>query len=557
MSISVRRNLTRRLAVLLFGVAALTTDVQAQDVHKDARLGFQLRVPRGWKQIPMRTDEAWIVGKYVAPRPERSVDNTSGYTLEAVPELVIVAIIDPKAREAAKEKPPEEAKQKEGEGEGEGEEEVKELLEKTYRDYPEYLKENYPHGHFIEKEEPGKHGDLAVTRFEIKAEAQINFAERKVITWVFETEIAKIAVQVEVMADAYKKHQAAIQDTLASFKVIPRTQPLTVVDSTGGFLSWLELSKLTPAERKLKRVEAQNAEFARMRDGLPEEWTATEIDGVFVVNHVDERFANKVVDQVRAIYAWLNESFPEIGRNEHARYPIVRICKDGDEENAFRKGTGMYGVGGTHLVTHKGRRDDSWEWEYIGGRTLDIWLLERDPKVWAAMPRWLAVGLRQVVCSAKLQTGKLSFEMGDLERAVREDLPRGDDDSISVRTLITLGSDEFDAFGKRKDWKPWCEAIALTRYFVGARSKKTRELFGNYLNNMALVVKELEDAEGKDGLTTKEAANEEEEEKLFKEREDWLKKRERAIIDKTLERTFAGWDTSQWKGLDREFRRSL
>jgi len=30
-------------------------------------------VPRGWNQIPVRSDEGWIVGKYRADKPERSV----------------------------------------------------------------------------------------------------------------------------------------------------------------------------------------------------------------------------------------------------------------------------------------------------------------------------------------------------------------------------------------------------------------------------------------------------------------------------------------------------
>jgi len=531
------------LAVLACGAGGF-----AQDLHKDERIGFQVRVPRGWKQIPLRSDEAWIVGKYRAPKPELTVDPASGRTLEHYPELLIVALLD---------RAPEEPAAGEGEGETKGEEEEDEApVAKTYRDYKEYMQENYSHGHFVEKEETGTQGGLTVTRLEIKAERDIDFAEKRIVTWVYETEIADVAVHLEVMAESLKKFQSVINDTLKSFKPIPRTKSIEA-PLPNAFLSSIGLAKLTPAERKEKKIEAQRAEWERMSADLPDGWTASEIDGIYVLNHADERYARKVVEHIRAIYAWLEETFPEIGAHEYARTPFVRICKDQDEESAFRRGSGTYWVDGTQLVTHKGSRADSWEWEYIGGRTLQIWFLERDPELWGALPSWLSIGLDEVLSAAKLQTGKLEFGKGDRERLVRDYLLKGDEDSISVRALLAFSEKEFSARAESSDWTTWCQAVSLTRYFVGARTKKTRELLVSYLANLRLVLGELEAQEEQDEAAKKVPENEEEEEKLFKEREEWLESRERTILDRTIDLTFPGWSAGDWRGLDREFRRSL
>lgn len=524
-----------------------------QEQHKDERLGFKLKAPRGWEPIPLRHDEQWIVGRYRSSKTETTVLPTSDYDYEHNPELQIVAFVH---RKATPSKAPEEDKEKKSADEGG--EAKKPKPPKIYRDYQEYMRETYGRGHFVEKEESGTQAGLPVTKLEIKAEAETWRAEMRVITWVFSIEVADIAVQIEVMADSLKKHRSEIDEVMKSFAVIPRTQPLeTAATAEAAFLSAVELAKLTPAERKQKKIELQTREWEKVKGGLTEGWSASEIDGVYVVNHVDNNFAKKVVEQVRAIYAWLEASFPEVGKFEYARPPIVRICSDGEEEYTFRSGSGAYWEGGTHLVTHKGTKD--WwdtEWDYLGSRTLAIWFQERDPKLWGALPSWVQIGLNQVVGGARMQSGRLVFKMGDMEEWFRGYYPSVNDDSMSVRTLLTLTDDDFSSVAKQDNGRLWWQAVALTRFFVESRSKKTRQLLTDYLGNVHQVLAELEAKDGKD----KEKAppkNEEEEERQFKARQDWLKSRERAILDQTLARTFPGWSAADWKNLDREFRRSM
>jgi hypothetical protein len=528
--------------------------VSAQNVHKDERLGFKVKVPRGWEEIPLRSDERWIVGRYRSPKAENTVDPTTGYSLKHNPELQIVALL---RRKATPKKPDAEPK---AEGESTTKPDAKKPEEKFYRNYPEYMKETYGRGHYIEKEESGTHAGLPVTKIEIKAERDVYQAEMRVFAWVFETELADVAVQVEVMADAQKELRSTIDGVLKSFAVIPITQALESGPTEASFLSTLELAKLTPADRKEKKLEYQRLEWERMTKDLPPGWTATEIDGVCVVNHVDAAFAKKVVEQITAIYAWLEVTFPEVGKFEHARLPIVRICADVEEESAFRGGSGWYWWdGGTQLVTHKDSKDWwDFEWDYIGSRTLGIWFNERDPEIWGALPRWLAIGLDEVIGGARMKSGKLVFDKGDREKWWLEDLPNLAEDAISVRTLLTLSRDDFDDSLKRDDWKLWWQAVSLTRYLVEARSKKTRQILTDYMGSLHQVLSELEAQDGKD--KDKEKAppkNEAEEEALYKKRLEWLKSRERALLDQSMARAFPGWTPADWKSLDREFRRSL
>lgn len=524
----------------------------AQDQHKDERLGFKLRVPRGWEEIPLRSDERWIVGRYRCPKAETTVDPTTGYQLSHKPELQIVALLHGKPAPAQ----PESADKPVTEGEAPR----KPAPEKVYRSYTDYMKGTYGRGHFVEKEESGTYAGLPVTKLEIKAERDVYAAEMRVFAWVFETELAEVTVQVEVMADSQKKLRSTIDGVLKSFAVIPRTQPLEEAGASGAaILSASELSKLAPAERKQRKSEAQRSEWERMAKNLPPGWSASEIDGVYVVNHADDGYARKVVEQILAIYAWLEATFPEVGRFEYARPPIVRICADGEEESTFRNGSGSYWEGGTQLVTHKDSKDWwDFEWDYIGSRTLQIWFQERDPKLWGALPRWLAVGLDEVVGGARMKGGKLVFDQGDREKWWREAPPR-ENEALAIRTLLTLSREDFDDFGKRDDGKIWSQAVTLTRYLVEARSKKTRQILTDYMGSLHQVLGELESQDGKDG-SDKELPppkDEAEEEARFKQRAEWLKASERAILDQTLARAFPGWTPADWKSLDREYRRSL
>jgi hypothetical protein len=527
-----------RMALAVLALVPPASAAPVQGVHRDTRLGFQLRPPRGWEALPLRVDEAWIVGKYLSDKEDHVVDPHTGWTYDHRPELRILAFLDP-------EPGPEEDEGDDGE---EGEDERR--GPKVYRDYKTYMRDNYTQGYFIEEEEVDEDAGVPVTRLLIKAEGKRYVVEKKVVAWVWETDIGDIAVQVEVTADSYKKMRSTIESTLRSFKRIEREESAPeegVADSPE-----VDLEALTPAERRQYRIDQQQALWERMTADLPKDWSAKEIDGIPVINHVDDRFAKKVVEQMHAVRGWLEETFPEVGPSEYACPPIVHICKDRDEESAFRRGSGSWGVSGNRLVTHKGDRATSWEWEYISSQTMSCWFRARDPELWLALPTWLRQGLYEVIGASRAKGSKLEFDLGWLEQYRRNYLPRSDEEGPSIRGLMSMSNKEYYSASSRTEARS--QLAALTRFFIEARSRKTRQILSDYLGNLKAVLTELEDEEpeGAD-----DAATEEEEEQLLEKRKKWFETRERKILDTTFERTFAGWSDAQWRSLQREFRRSL
>lgn len=528
-------------------VVLVGTSSTAQAVHRDERLGFLVRPPRGWEALPLRVDEEWIVGKYLSPKVDHVVEPQTGWTYEHTPEMSILAFLDPAEPEPA----PEEGE--EGEEGEEAEDDEDDPRRRVYRDYKTYMRDNYRQGYFIEEEEVGEDAGVPVTRFLIKAEGERYVLEKKVVAWVWDTDIGDIAVQIEVAGSSYKKMRSTIDGTLRSFRRIDRVEGAAADPEVAG--PAVDLAALSPAERRQHRIDQQRALWQRMSENLPKDWTSKEVDGVFVINHVDDRYAGKVVEQILAVRAWLDETFPEVGPDEYACPPIVHICKDRDEESAFRRGSGTYGVSGNRLVTHKGDRDTSWEWEYISERTLYCWFFQRDPGLWLAMPTWLRQGLYEVIGAAQAKGKKLDFDLGWLEQYRRDYLPRDDAEGPSIRGLMTMTSADYFGSGDRTGTR--IQLAALTRFFIESRTRKTRQILSDYLGNLTALLHELEAEEPEEPEDDAAPATEEEEEKLFEERKKWFENREARILDGTFQRTFAGWSDAQWRSLQREFRRSL
>lgn len=519
----------------LLALAGLTLATPAQGLHKEEALGFEFRPPRGWKQIPIRPDESFMVAKYRSDDVERAVDPKTGKQLTHVPEVWVVALLDSKV-------------------DGVPEQETRGGT--RYKDFQDFLQANYPHGFFVEEESSSDHRGVPVTEFSIRVEADIDVLERRIVARVYDVEVGQIALSYEVIEDAYREHRSDIDRMLKSFNAIPRsgTIQLGVRDST--FLSSSELEEMTPAERKEKKIEAQRAEWENMVAALPEGWDSGEFEGVLVVTHADKKFTRAVAEHVNAVYGWLEDAFPDVGSGEYARRPIVRICDSQEEERAFRDGSGTYWVYGTHLVTHEARRDESWEWEYIGARALEIWFRERDPELYATLPSWLAVGLREVTSSATSKRGKLEFGMGDREKMMRGDLPKADE-LMDLQELFALTTEELNEFGERDNWKPWFQCVAATRFFVDSGGKRYQVMLADYLKNLRAALDSFEEQDKEAMKDRKRPENEEEEAALRKEIEDLIKRRERELIDQATEATFGEWDRGDWLSLQRAFSRSM
>jgi hypothetical protein len=241
----------------------------------------------------MRTDEAFLVAKYQAPKVERALDPTTGVMFEKTPEVQVVVFLDPDLEDVPK--------QETSDGD-------------TYKTLQDYLKDNYEEGFFVEEEERQDHKGTPVTVQSIKVEGGVATLETRIVAWIYECEVGDVAVYYEVIQDAYKEHRGDIDKLMRSFKPIARTGDIRLGGGKGGFVSSSELKDLTPEERKEKKIEAQRAEFEAMVAALPADWEHYELDGVQVVTHADKKFTKEVVEQVNAVYDWLDATFPGVGR---------------------------------------------------------------------------------------------------------------------------------------------------------------------------------------------------------------------------------------------------
>ena len=59
--------------------------------HVDKQLGFQMEVPKDWTQIPLSTNERYLVGKYESKKTYFFTSKEFGNTYQNKPTLTMIA----------------------------------------------------------------------------------------------------------------------------------------------------------------------------------------------------------------------------------------------------------------------------------------------------------------------------------------------------------------------------------------------------------------------------------------------------------------------------------
>jgi len=526
-------------ASLLVSSVLLAAPAAGKGVHKDPRIGFQFKPPRGWTEIPTAPEEQWIVAKYQSPKKDRVYDKEQGWSYSLNPELVAVAFLD----EAIKHPDV-------GEDEDRGETgEVKVRLLKPMRGYEDYLKRTLS-GYFIEKDEEDVVKGTTVRKLSVLAED--GDKSIRYLAWVFPTEVGKVAIQLDCFDASFDKLEPTFLKVLRSFKTIERTKSLDIASRTGDFLVF-ELASLAPDARGLRRQEQEDQEWRKIAAGLPEGWKAKEIKGVRVANHADDKLAKKVVERVLAVRRWLDATFPEIGPEEYARVPIIRICESLDEERSFLRQSPRIGVS-VEIVTHKDTTSGSTssEWAYVSRRTMELWFADRDLDLWLNMPQWIQHGLRRAVEDAEVKRKTLAFDNDLLKQQYRRS--RGNDEPLPLKTLFGMTPPEYRELQKNKDYRYGIQSSALVLCLLTDRSKKLREVMPRYLASARAVLDEIRKDE-KGDVSHKKPTNEKEEEAYFEEQRRCSEERQQRLLQEAMSRTFSEWSAADWKSLDRAYRK--
>ncbi len=529
-----------RLALL---AAALATPALAQKgVHKDPRIGFELKPPKDWVQVPLEAGEEWLVAKYQSDREDQIYDKSTGATWTMKPRLVVVAFLDAVIRRA-------DVQTDEDEGE---KKEVRVRVGPVFQDYPQYAefyyKTNYGAGYYEAEVEEATSNGLPVRCLELRCETTGGQALRAV-AWVFETDLGKVAVQLECFEDKFDRYEKDFLKVVKSFRAVERTASLDLDGATGNFISLVALGDLSPQDRRQRRQEQERQEWSKMTAAAPAGWKASDVDGVHVLNHSDERHAAKVVELIKATRAWLEDTFPQVGPDEYARMPIVRICANRDERNMLLSGTVF--LAGATLTTYKDTDlgADSDEWGKIAARTMQMWFLDKDQALWIYMPAWLQSGLVDVLQSSSAKGKRLDFNSDWWDQYLKERLrSEGEVEPIPARTLLTVRDKDFAEGSWRLDY----DAMRLVRLLVSTRSKKHRQVLPDYLATLKTVLGEIQAEDKEQDKDRPKPKTEEEEEAYLKEQQKRASEKEGRLLGEVLSRTFASWSEGDWKDLEAE-----
>jgi hypothetical protein len=532
-----------RLAI----VAALCLAAVARADYKDARLGFTIATPRGWTTMPMNVDEHWKVAKYISDKGFFWTEKNGGWTYEHKANMEIIAFV----AEATKEKVKVEKKQ-----DKDGIIDWRVFIENPFKDYKDFLQRRYTAGWFISKEEESKVNDVAVTCYEIKVEKNVMDGPKHMITWVYHVPDVDIAVQFEVLENSVEKIRGELGTCLRSFKTTARSGGALYEPSTGKVELWSDLDKLTPDERKAHRQGMEQRAQEKAAKSVPDGWVAKKIGRFMVLNHADEKYAKSVVEQAEAVWAWLDATFPFIGKDEYVRAPVIRIYKNWEEEKAFVRGGDWAGLNDLEITAaqdHMGK--GGFEMEWVNRRVKDIWFHDKDWDLFAAMPGWLNHGLEGFVGNIRVKSGKADFTTDYYNRETVHDSVR-QGKLTPLKQLFMLTQRDMNT-----DWTKQSESAALVAYFVtgkAARDKKTKDLLAEYMRNLSVAVKDLKaKQELTKGMTEKKPQTEEEEDALFKKRQQGYKASEQNLLESSYSRTFAGWTDADWKRFEEAFQKSL
>lgn len=524
--------------------AILTLQAKSSQ-HEDTRLGFKFKPPKEWTAVPLKVDENWQVAKYLSPR-EYIYNDPQGWTWEHRPQLVTIAF-------------PAAVIEKEVEVDKKDDKTTRITILNPYKNYEDYLARTYSGGgYYVAEEEQGEIEGVAVRKLEIKVEKLTYNGPKRLMTWIFDTPEIDFAVQIEMLETAYPKLKKELETTLKSFRVLPRAKDAAAEVSAKDLeLSPWAWSDLSVFDRRLRRQDQERFLHERAQKNLPEGWTAKKLGRFLVLNRSDDRCAQRMVERGEALIGWLEAQFPFVGPDEYVRAPILRICKDWEEQNAVSSGTG-WSTWWLEIVTHDDKGGAaSWQGQYFNWRVFELWFQERDRDVFFAFPPWLSQGLRDTAEDSVVSKGKVEFRTDSWERDQLRTRSRAGALS-KPRDLMRLSS---TAFWEKRDWGMSYEAEALVRFLLSPaaqRNARTKDVLPSYIQRLKSVVEEIkaEEKGAQDAAPVDADAKpktEEEEAARFKAEATRWKDREQRVVDQAFERTFRDWSDKDWADFEKAY----
>lgn len=531
--------------LILLGGAPLI----AQKQYTDDRYGFQMRIPKDFREIPINMDEKWVIAKFLYKRPLEAKREWA----ERTPELRVIVFPDVDVKHVAAARQKQKKKLAKGQGGKTKVINILEHLQNPFRDYHEYLRENYKKGGwFVKEEKKTRVGGLPALYKFIEVEEKMGSGVKSTLfAWEIDYGDATYVVQLEVLKDHDHKFKGEMRKSLASFEKTPRTEALRPTLTAGTQPSEERKAEsaakkeLSPNERRVAREKDLARAISKAKESMTSGWKSFQSGPFTVFYSTSLRFAKRVAKQANLMWDWLNKNFGYVGE-DHSVGAIIRVCKNDREANAYMDTSTRSGYG---LTSREIVLADDKDWGFndygsgrLNQRMLSQFLRDKNPRLWWALPPWLDWGMGLYIDSLKMKGNKMVAKPDEWDMEIIRDSLR-DDKFKDAKTLLVTKYGEFQA--TQQD-RVQCFAIVDFLLGKGKKNKTYRTVIDQYIRGLDERLREL--YKGKElSKMDKEAR--------AKWATEWKKKREK-VYDDCFEKVFGSWSATDWKRFDAAWRKA-
>lgn len=537
----------------------------SQRTFKSEKYGFEIQIPKDFHEVPIKLEEKYVVAKFLYKRGLTAKKAWAAVT----PEMRVIIFPKVDIRRLAKEK----AKQrKTGTYD----------FENPYRNYKEYLRENYKKGGWhVESEKETKIGGLPATKKVITVKNTMSDGEvgYTLFAWVIDMGDAFYVVQLETLADYQRKFKGPVGRAAKKFRKTKKYggQHGAITSGSGTGLSSNKTTKkkkgpsdadewesMTPEEKRDRRLKDLKRLIDESEKRLPPGWKRMEAKPFTIFYDTSPRYAKMVAKQAKLMWKYLNKTYGFVGR-DYATPSLIRVCKSYDERNSYMDTSNRkesFNLRTREIVTYQ---DKDWGWVDGGSfgfnaAICQVFLWHKNPMLWRGLPPWLDDGLILQLSYMRMKGSKMISkpDEGSME-VIRDGLRK--DDFKSAKDLVILKFGDYNK-SRRADGRDRVQALAMVHFLVtkGSRNKKYKNILADYIGALDKILRDTyKDLDKEFEKAVSEAASKAKDGEEGGEIDwlsGWREKRDK-IYDKCFEKVFSSWTEKDWKRFDADWKRAF
>lgn len=498
--------------------------------HLDKEVGFSIRVPRDWEFVASPDSERYIVAKFVCERELWS--RTAGKFRHAhTPEMRIIAFT-PENRQIV-----------------ENNQEQKKVLGRTvtviasqnpYRDFREYTKRNQS-GFYFGDEKKGKVRGIDCTWLEVVMEQKR--PPMRQLVCIYHLEDMDIAVTFEIMDEWFSKYERLFRSSLKTFKKVKRT-----------------VSKESSARSLDEKPKSRNAFVRSVTSKLPKGWIWKETKNFLVISHTKKKFTDTMAAYAESIHKVMARDYrgrmitagngPGAANDDDVTLPIIRICADLAERNAYVDNSGgnsLFNSDTGEIVIFNGLKEGlSTEriMQKLASGIHELFLVEKFG--WMTPHPWYTAGMGYYYScfkgtGSRCKYSKQTRDIEELRKAVRGGDCRDFEAMIFEETMHLT----------------YKERIKLGTLFCFLKSregsgKMWKGLAGIYLDNFQDVYREISGNSNRniESYSNSKTTSSGRDEKSGSDVKDSIVVDFKEVRKEARARTFSGWTDKDWEKLE-------